>query len=131
MRELRNSQEQPPIEQLVPKAAVEALHVVRLLAAMPSERLHDLPHCSEQLPVAVYLPGTVPHRHLRIRAAELHLPAVLRLLADAESSADVEHVCPLPKVQVSLPKQAHDPFCTASLLHPENPIKPQSGHEDS
>ena len=32
---------------------------MRTLAAVPRERLHDLPHHPEQLAVAVYLPGTV------------------------------------------------------------------------
>jgi hypothetical protein len=35
-------------------------HTMRALAPMPRERLHDLPHHTEQLAVAVYLPGTVP-----------------------------------------------------------------------
>ena len=32
---------------------------MRALAPMPRESLHDLPHHTEQLAVAVYLPGTV------------------------------------------------------------------------
>jgi hypothetical protein len=37
---------------------------------------------------------------------------------DPQPSADVGHVHALPKVDVSLPKQAHDLLGTASLLHP-------------
>ena len=45
-------------------------------------------------------------RHLQIRSAELRPPAVVRLLADPQPSADIGHVHAIPKVNVSLPKQA-------------------------
>jgi hypothetical protein len=37
-------------------------HAMCPLAAVPRERLHDLPHYPKQLTVAVYLPGTVALR---------------------------------------------------------------------
>jgi hypothetical protein len=38
-------------------------------------------------------------------------------LGGSRPPADIRHVHALPKVHVSLPKQAHDLLCTASLLH--------------
>jgi hypothetical protein len=66
-------------------------------------------------------------RHLQIRSAELRPPAVVRLLADPQPSADIGHVHAIPKVNVSLPKQAHDLLCTASLLHQRTGSSPRRG----
>jgi hypothetical protein len=54
-------------------------------------------------------------------------PAVVRLLADTQPSADIGHGRALPKVDISLPKQAHDLLCTASLLHPRTLSSPTRG----
>ena len=51
----------------------------------------------------------------------------VRLLADTQPSADIGHVRALPKVNVSLPKQAYDLLCTASLLHPRTLSSPIRG----
>ena len=63
--------------------------------------------------------------HLRIHAAVFRPPAVVCLLADPQPSAHVRHVHALPKVHISLPKQAHDLLCTASLLHPRTLSSPR------
>jgi hypothetical protein len=69
--------------------------------------------------------------HLRIHPAVLRSPAVLRLLADTQPSADIGHACTLPKVNVSLPKHTHDLLCTATLLHQRTLSSPTKGLEDS
>ena len=56
-------------------------------------------------------------RHRRIHATELRSPAVVRLLADPQPSADIWNIHALPKIHVSLPKQANNLLCTVSLLH--------------
>ena len=65
--------------------------------------------------------------HLRIHAPELRPPAVVRLLANTQPSADVRHVHALPKIHISLSKQAHDLLCTASLLHLRTLSSPYRG----
>jgi hypothetical protein len=111
---------------------------VRALTPVSWERFHDLPHQTEQLAVTVYLPGTVPlcasvlaenstdpsFRDLLVPQGP---PAAVRLLADAQPSADVGHVHALPKINVSLPKQAYDLLCTASLLHERTLSSPTRG----
>jgi hypothetical protein len=42
-------------------------------------------------------------------------------------SADIGHVHPLPKVNVSLAKQAHDLLCTAPLFHQRTISSPSRG----
>ena len=54
-------------------------------------------------------------------------PAVVRLLADTQPSADIRHVRALSKVHISLPKQAHDLLGTASLLHLRTLSSPNRG----
>jgi hypothetical protein len=54
-------------------------------------------------------------------------PAVVLLLADTQPSADIGHRRTLPKVHISLPKQAHDLLCTASLFHPRTLSSPTRG----
>jgi hypothetical protein len=51
----------------------------------------------------------------------------VRLLADTQPSTDIGHSRALPKVHVSLPKQAHDLLCTASLLHLRTLSSPTRG----
>ena len=38
-------------------------------------------------------------------------------MADTQPSADIRHIHALPKIHVSLPKQANNLLCTVSLLH--------------
>ena len=66
-------------------------------------------------------------RHLRIHATELRSPAVVRLLADPQPSADIWNIHALPKIHVSLPKQANDLLCTVSLLHRRTLSNPTRG----
>ena len=44
-----------------------------------------------------------------------------------QPSADIGHVRALPEVSISLPKQAHDLRCTASLLHQRTLSSPRRG----
>jgi hypothetical protein len=62
-----------------------------------------------------------------VHAPELRSPAVVRLLADTQPSADIGHGRTLPKVNISLPKKAHDLLCTASLFHPRTLSSPTRG----
>ena len=68
-------------------------------------------------------PGRRDHR----LAAVPGPPAVVRLLADTQPSADVGNGRTLPEVHISLPKQAHDLLCTASLLHQRTLSSPTWG----
>gem|GEM_PF-5296359 len=68
---------------------------------------------------------------LKLVGADVGTPAVVRLLADPQPSADIWNIHALPKMHVSLPKQANDLLCTVIDSSSKNPFKPHTGDEDS